>query len=108
MNTYVFGVILVMAVVTYLIRMVPFFLFDRGGSLPKWVEYLGKVLPAAIMSVLLVYCVRSVDLAGGSHGIPELVGIGVAVGLHAWKRNTLLSIAVSTVVYMLLVQLVFA
>ncbi len=100
-------IVLVMALVTMLTRFLPFFLFGGGGELPKWVRFLGKFLPPAVMSVLLVFCIRSVDFIGGSYGIPELLCIGVAIGLHAWKRNTLLSIGVSTVLYMLLVQLVF-
>lgn len=101
------AIILVMAAVTFAIRAAPFLLFDRGGKLPGWVRYLGHALPPAVMSVLLVYCVRSVDLAAGSRGVPELGCIAVAIVLHLWKGNTLLSIGVSTALYMLLVQLVF-
>ena len=57
--------------------------------------------------MLVVYCLRGVSIVGGSHGVPELLGVGVTVGLHVWKRQMLLSIAGGTVVYMLLVQLVF-
>lgn len=101
------AIILVMGAVTFAIRVAPFLLFDRGGKMPGWVRYLGHVLPPAVMSVLLVYCVRSVDLTAGSRGIPELGCIAVAIVLHLWKGNTLLSIGVSTVLYMALVQLVF-
>ena len=100
-------IILVMAAVTALIRFLPFFLFDKGGEPPAWVKYLGKVLPPAVMSMLLVYCVRSVNLASGSHGIPEISCILVAILLHLWKRNNLLSIGLSTILYMILVQAVF-
>lgn len=99
--------IIVMAVVTYGIRIIPFLLFGRGTNPPRWVSTLGNLLPPAIMSVLVIYCVRNVDVMSGSHGIPELVGIVIAMALHAWKRNTLLSICVSTIIYMILVQLVF-
>ena len=101
-------IVLVMAAVTVLIRFSPFWLFNRGGELPRWVQYLGHMLPPAVMSVLLVYCLRSVDLTGGNRGIPELGCVAVAVALHLWRRNTLLSIGVSTVLYMILVQAVFA
>lgn len=104
---YALAIIGVAAVVTILIRALPFLIFDRGGKLPNWIEYLGKVLPPALMSLLLVYCVSGVDFVGGFHGIPELIGIAVTVGLHFWKRNTLLSIGVGTAVYMVLVNTVF-
>ena len=65
---------------------------------------MGKVLPPAIMSMLVVFCLKNVDFLGGSHGLPELICVGVAMALHAWKRNTLLSIGISTVLYMIIVQ----
>ncbi len=105
--THSFLIILVMAAVTFLIRLCPFLFFGRGRQAPRWVHTLGKLLPPACMSVLVVYCVRNVEIAAGSHGIPELIGIAAAMALHAWKRNTLLSIGVSTALYMALVQLVF-
>jgi branched-subunit amino acid transport protein AzlD len=105
---YAICIILVMAAVTAIIRFLPFILFDKGTEPPAWVKYLGKVLPPAVMSMLLVYCVRSVNLTGGNHGIPEISCILVAMLLHVWKRNTLLSIGCSTILYMVLVQTVFA
>ena len=70
-------------------------------------EYLGHVLPAAMMGLLVVYCLKGVTLTAAPYGIPELIGVAVTAGLHLWRRNTLLSIAAGTVVYMVLVQLVF-
>lgn len=93
-----------MAAVTILLRFLPFILFDRGGQLPKRISYLGKVLPPAIMSMLLVYCLRNIKIAEGNHGIPELVCLGTAVLLHCRMRNTLLSIGVSTLLYMIIMQ----
>ena len=84
-----------------------FLLFPAGKSTPKFVQYLGKVLPAAVFGLLIIYCLRNVSVFTGSHGIPELIAIGVVVGLHLWKRQMLLSIAGGTICYMLLVQLVF-
>ena len=101
------AIIAVAAVTTAATRFAPFLLFDRGGEPPKWIKYLGSVLPAALMSVLLVYCLKDVNVLTGSHGIPELIGIAAAVGLHIWRGNVLLSIGVSTVLYMVLVQTVF-
>ena len=92
---------------TMLTRFLPFLLLPAGKSTPKFVQYLGKVLPAAVFGLLTIYCLRNVSVFTGSHGIPELIAIGVVVGLHLWKRQMLLSIAGGTICYMLLVQLVF-
>lgn len=100
-------IIAVMALVNITIRALPFILFRKENKTPKSVEYLGKALPPAMMSFLIIYCIRSVDVSAGTHGIPELIGIATAMILHAWKRNTLLSIGTATVVYMILVQYVF-
>lgn len=100
-------IIAVMALVNITIRALPFLLFRNENKTPKIVEYLGKALPPAMMSFLIIYCVRSVDVTAGNHGLPELIGIAAAMGLHAWKRNTFLSIGAATVIYMVLVQAVF-
>ena len=92
---------------TAITRYLPFLLFPSGRQTPKYVRYLGKVLPPAMMGLLVVYSLRSTDLLGGSHGIPEAIAVAVTAGLHLWRRNTLLSILAGTVCYMLLVQLVF-
>lgn len=92
---------------TLLTRFVPFLVFPAEKPTPQYIQYLGKVLPAAVFGLLVVYCLKNVSLFTGSHGIPELIGIAVVVGLHLWKRQMLLSIAGGTVCYMLLVQLVF-
>lgn len=87
-------------------RFTPFLLFGGKRKVPPFVAYLGRALPMAIFSLLVVYCLRNVDFAGGAHGLPELVAVAVTGGLHLWKRNMLLSIAGGTVCYMLLLQLV--
>ena len=99
--------IAVVALGTMLTRFLPFLLFPAGKPTPKFIRYLGKVLPSAVFGLLVVYCLKHVSLLSGSHGIPEAIGIAVTAGLHLWKRQMLLSIAGGTVVYMLLVQLVF-
>ena len=104
---YTAALIAVMTAVTFLTRALPFLLFDRGKEPPKVVLYLGRVLPPAVMAMLVVYCLRNVGVFTGSHGLPEAIAITVTVGLHLWKRQMLLSIAGGTVCYMLLVQLVF-
>lgn len=92
---------------TMLTRFLPFLLFPAGKPTPKYIQYLGKALPAAVFGLLVVYCLKDVSLLTGSHGLPELIAILVVIGLHLWKRQMLLSIAGGTVCYMLLVQFVF-
>lgn len=92
---------------TMLTRFLPFLIFREGKPTPKYIQYLGKALPAAIFGMLVVYCLKNVDILGGSHGLPELIAIIVTVALHLWKRQMLISIAGGTVSYMILVQLVF-
>ena len=92
---------------TMLTRFLPFILFPAGKQTPRYVQYLGRVLPGAIFGMLVVYCLRNVSILTGTHGIPELIAIVVVVALHLWKKQMLLSIAGGTVAYMLLVQLVF-
>ena len=92
---------------TVMTRFVPFLVFPAGKPTPKYIQYLGKVLPAAVFGLLVIYCLKNVSLFVGSHGIPEMIGIAVVVGLHLWKRQMLISIAGGTVCYMLLVQFVF-
>lgn len=99
--------ILMVVLGTMLTRFLPFLLFPAGKPTPKYLQYLGKVLPAAVFGLLVVYCLRNVSIVSGSHGIPELIAIVVVVGLHLWKKQMLLSIAGGTVCYMLLVQFVF-
>ncbi len=99
--------ILASAVVTLLIRALPF-LFVRGDrDLPPVLAYLGGVLPPAVIAMLVVYALRNTPLPTWPHGLPEFIGVLTVVILHAWKHNTMLSIVGGTVVYMLLVQVVF-
>ncbi len=100
--------ILVMAGVTFLTRALPFLLFDHGDHPPRIILYLGSVLPPAIIAMLIVYCLKGVSFATPAGWVPALVSGVVAAGLHLWKHNDLLSIFGATVLYMLLVQAVFA
>ena len=99
--------IAVIALVTAGLRFLPFLLFRDSGKLPDWLSHLGKVLPHAIMGMLVVYCLKGISFASAPFGLPELLSCAVVVALHVWKRNTLLSIGAGTVFYMVLVQLVF-
>lgn len=100
-------IILAVALGTMVTRFLPFLLFPDNREPPKVIAWLGKVLPAAMMGLLVIYCFRNVDFLSGSHGVPELIAMAVIVVLHKWKNNVLLSIGGGTVVYMALVQLVF-
>ena len=88
-------------------RFLPFLIFSEKRPTPRYVQYLGRALPAAIFGMLVVYCLRNVDLTARGHGLPELIAIALTVALHLWKRQMLLSIAGGTVCYMLLMQMVF-
>ena len=92
---------------TMMTRFLPFILFPADKPTPKYIQYLGNVLPAAVFGLLVIYCLKNVNFLSGSHGLPELISIVLVVGLHYWKRQMLLSIAGGTVCYMILVQLVF-
>lgn len=100
-------IVLAVSVGTQITRWLPFWLFPESKEPPAVVTYLGKVLPAAMMGLLLVYCLKEVSWLSGSHGAPELLSIAAVVLLHRWKGNVLLSIAGGTALYMLLVQAVF-
>ena len=92
---------------TMLTRFLPFLVFRPKRPTPRYIQYLGRVLPGAIFAMLIIYCLRDVSLLQGSHGLPELIAIAVTVGLHFWKRQMLLSIAGGPICYMLMVQFIF-
>ena len=96
----------IMAAVTILLRVLPFWLFNQKTT-PAYISFLGKYLPYAVMGMLVVYCLKGTDLTAMPFGIPELLSVGIVAALHIWKRNTLLSILCGTVCYMVLVQMVF-
>ena len=99
--------IAICAIGTMATRFLPFIIFRDNRPTPKYIQYLGRALPAAIFGMLVVYCLKDVSLFSYSFGIPELIGIIVVVLLHLWKRQMIFSIAGGTIVYMLLVQLIF-
>ena len=102
-----FIMILAIAAGTIVTRFLPFVLFPENKQTPKFVMYLGKVLPTAMIGLLVVYCLKGVSVVTAPFGIPELIATMYIVVLHLWKRNVLISISVGTVVYMVLVQVVF-
>ena len=105
---YVLSTILICALCTQVTRWLPFLLFGGKKEVPRLIRYLGCVLPAAIMAVLVVYCLKGVSWLSAPHGAPELLAIAAVVIVHRWKGNVLLSIAGGTALYMLLVQVIFA
>ena len=100
-------IIAVVAAVTMLLRFLPFAVFGKHKKTPDYIAYISSVLPYAIMGMLVIYCLKDVSITAATHGLPELIAGAVVVGLHLWKRNTLLSIVTGTVVYTLLIQFVF-
>ena len=100
-------IIIVAGAVTLLLRFLPLLIFNGKRETPPYIIYLGKVLPYAIMGMLVIYCLRGISFAAAANFLPELIACAVVVLAHVWKRNTLLSIISGTVCYMLLVQFVF-
>ena len=105
-DLHTIGLIAVMSLVTMALRFLPFLLFGGSKKVPAFVSYLGRVLPYAIMGMLVVYCLKDVSFVSGTFGAPELMAIALTAGLHLWRGQMLLSIAGGTVCYMLLIQLV--
>ena len=99
--------IAVVAIGTMVTRFLPFLIFPAGKPTPKYIQYLGRVLPGAVFGLLVVYCLKNVSFLTGSHGIHEAIAIAVVALLHLWKKQILLSVAGGTICYMLLVQTIF-
>ena len=102
------GMIGAVAFGTILTRFTPFILFAANGRPSRFIIYLGRVLPPAMMGLLVVYCFKSVSFLSSPYGAPEILAAGITAGLHVWRRSIFLSIGVGTATYMLLVQAVFA
>lgn len=106
-DTHAALIVAVATLVTMATRFLPFLIFGNHRKTPEIIVFLGKVLPYAIIGMLVVYCMKDVSFLSAPYGIPELLGCVVVAALHIWKRNSLLSIGAGTVFYMLLVQFVF-
>lgn len=105
-NHYLIFAIVLMSIVTMALRMLPFAIFSRIET-PPTVQYLGHVLPYVLMPMLVIYCLKDVDVMAEPHGLPELLAVLLIIALQLYKKNTLVSIFVGTVFYMYLVQSVF-
>ena len=106
-DNYVWLTVAVIALVTALTRFLPFFMFGGKKNPPRFIVRLGRLLPCAIMGMLVVYCLKSTSFTSLAGFVPALIACLVVGGSYVWKRNTLVSIVLGTVCYMLLVQLVF-
>ena len=100
-------IIVVMGGATLATRILPVLIFGRGERVPDFILYLGKVIPYTAMGLLIVYCLRDVSILHGSHGLPELIALAAVTASYLWRRNTILSVIIGTVLYMFLVQMVF-
>ena len=98
--------IIIMALVTALLRFLPFIIFRGDKKTPDFISYLGKVLPYSIMGMLVVFCLKSVDFKGGVHGLLEIISILLIVLTHWWKKNTILSILIGTLSYVVIVNFI--
>ncbi len=99
-------IIAVTAGVTMLLRFLPFLVLGAGKETPQIITYLGKVLPYAIMGMLVVYCLKGINMTEAPFGLPEIAASLVVIGLHVWKRNTLFSILAGTIAYMILIRVI--
>lgn len=105
-DTHTLILIIIMALITMSLRMLPFAIFN-GKDTPKYISYLGKYLPYSIIGMLVIYCIKDVSVVKAPFGLPEFIAIAVVAVLHAVRRNTLLSILAGTIFYMILIQFVF-
>lgn len=99
-------VIGVIALVTAILRFLPFFVFHGRRPIPRVIQYLGAVLPYSVMAMLVVYCLKGISFCNISGWLPPVISVIAVVILHIWKRNTLLSIVGGTACYMLLIRFI--
>ena len=99
--------IVIVIIGTIITRFLPFLIFPESTTPPRYIQYLGKVLPFAVIGMLVIYSLKNVSFHSGGHGLPEIIAISCITLLYKWKKNTLLCIITGTILYMLLVQFVF-
>ena len=99
--------IIIVVIGTVLTRFLPFLIFPESKTPPHYIRYLGKVLPSAVIGMLVIYCLKNISFLSGQHGLPEIIAITGIILLYGWKKNTLLCIIAGTILYMSLVQFVF-
>lgn len=96
--------ILMIAAATILTRFLPFWIFPEKRQVPRTVLFLGKALPPAMMGLLIVYCLKSVNFTAAPFAIPEIIALAAIYFLHKWKHNSLLSIGGGTLIYVLILN----
>lgn len=106
-NTEILITALMIAAGTALLRFLPFFIINKSLSENKYVQFLGKMLPYSMIALLVIYCIKDINIIKFPYALPELISIAVIIVLHIIKRNVLISIAAGTVIYMFLVQVIF-
>ena len=103
-NLYIFLALITSGVTTFAIRLFPFLVLRNQTNLSNRMQFIASVLPQAIITILVVYCLKDISFVEAPYGIPELIAVAIVVVLQWWKENTLLSIFVPTVIYMVLLQ----
>ena len=106
-NTEILITALMIVIGTAFLRFLPFLIINKSLSENKYVQFLGKILPYSMIALLVVYCLKDINIIKFPYGIPELISIAVIVVLHIIKRNVLISIGTGTIIYMFLVQVIF-
>lgn len=97
--------ILIVALATIITRFLPFMIFPSHVTPPKFIQYLGTVLPASVMGLLAVYAFKNTPIMTAPYGVPELLATLLLIIVHIKKRQFLLSIAVGTIAYMILLRM---
>ena len=100
-------IILVMGLMTLATRILPVLIFGRGEKVPDYIMYLGRTVPYTAMGLLIVYCLKDVSIVSAPFALPEIIAMAAVIGSYLWKRNSILSVVVGTVLYMFLIQVVF-
>lgn len=106
MNYHSLLIVIVTAVVTAFLRFLPFLIFGGKRKIPEIVLRLGKMLPCAVMGMLVVYCLKDISFFSFGSFFPPIAASGVVVLLHILKKNSLLSIVGGTAVYMILIHII--
>lgn len=104
---YTFAAFLIVSAVTWFDRGAPYLLFGRKGEIPDMVKYLGNMLPASIMVILVLYCIRNINLTSYPFGLAEIISIALIIAIQVIKKNTFLSVLLGTACYMVLIRTVF-
>lgn len=105
---YSVSIITAVGITSYFLRAFPFLILNKKNkAVEKYMMYLGKVLPPAVIGILIIFCLKDSSILNSPHGIPEILAVTIVVLLHVWKRNSLISILGGTVFYMYLVQKIF-